>query len=120
MLPENTFPSHCVRVPKLFDWVNRSTLIKLKESVQLAQETETNAIRCNFYDIKHTKCYLSDSNGHPVSRCTASCKELTSPNDRTNVQIMTPAGKLVTLQRIDLLKQGFVTVQFFHRKGSFL
>ncbi|MDQ0243035.1 hypothetical protein J2S09_000571 [Bacillus fengqiuensis] len=121
MLPENTLPSHCVRVPKIFDWVNRSTLIKLKERVQLDQEIEIDAIRCNVDDIKRTKCYLSDSGGHPVSpndACAIHCKELTSPNDRTNIQIMTPLGKIVTLQRIDLLKQGFVTVQFFNRKGE--
>ncbi|WP_078410893.1 BMQ_0737 family morphogenetic spore coat protein [Priestia abyssalis] len=117
MLSENVLPAHCVRVPKIFDWINRSTLIKLKEIIQLDQETETDRISCNFHDIKRTNCYLSDRNGHP-SRCTASCKELTSPDDRTNIQIMIPDGKLVTLQRIDLLKQGFVTVQFFNRKGQ--
>lgn len=118
MMSESVLPIHCVRVPKIFDWINRSTLIKLKENIQLEQETKTVDIPCNFHDIKRTNCYVSDRNGAPVSRCIASCKELTSPDDRTTIQIMTPDGKVVTLQRVDLLKQGFVTVQFFNKRGQ--
>lgn len=118
MLSEDVIPAHCVKVPKIFDWVSRSTLIKLKESIQLDQEKESHFICCGFHDIKRTNCFLSDIHGKLVSSGAVSCKELTSPKDRTNIQVLTPYGKLVTLQRIDLLKQGFVTVQFFNRKGQ--
>lgn len=121
MLSENALPSHFVKVPKIFDWVSRSTLIKLKECIQPNPQQETNSICCNFHDIKQTNCFLSDSQGNPASSengCIIRCNELTSPNNRTNIQILTPDGKLVTLQRVDLLKQGFVTVQFFNRKGQ--
>lgn len=118
MLSENILPTHCVRVPKIFDWFSRSTLIRLKENIQLNQGTETDGMSCHFHDLKRVNCYLSSRNGLPVSPCSSSCKELTSPEDRTPIEIMTPSGQLVTLQRIDLLKHGFVTVQLFNRKGQ--
>lgn len=46
---KNEKPSvHCVKVSKLYDWVNKSTVIKLKEIIQLDQKKFDDVICCNF------------------------------------------------------------------------
>jgi hypothetical protein len=110
---------HCLRVSKVFDWVNRTTLIKMKETIQLHADSEGHSDNGSFRDIKRAACFLSDRHGHPVSlsdKNKVTCHELTFPKERTAIQTLTPQGKIVTLQRVDLLKQGFVTVQFLNKR----
>ncbi|WP_409368557.1 DUF3992 domain-containing protein [Lysinibacillus sp. 38-6] len=39
---------HCVKVPRVYDWLNKSTVIKLKETVQLEQKKFDDFICCDF------------------------------------------------------------------------
>ncbi|WLR51936.1 DUF3992 domain-containing protein [Bacillus tianshenii] len=208
--------SHCIKVPKIFDWVSKPTLIKLREKIKLDEKKASDYLCCDFHipcgveerttlwtsfginkiggsicidfksgcggpldvfingkkeasveegssfaatfsplhsvevvcsepgdrtdccigefkiilhysptndceQIKHTNCFLSDRLGQPVSlnrRSSVTCKVLTPPEKRTNIQSIGPKGNITTLQRIDLLKQGFVTVQFLNKKGE--
>ena len=111
--------THCLRVSKIFDWLNRTTLIKLRKKIQLQFDSEDDSNSCSFQDIKKVTCFLSDRGGYPVypaDQDKVICCELTSQKDRTNIRTLTPKGKTVMLQRVDLLKQGFVTVQFLNKK----
>jgi hypothetical protein len=75
----------------------------------------------NEIDMKNVKCFLSDSEGNPLDPLkpgTIECKETSDRNNRRNVNITLPNGKMVILQIVELLKTGFVTVQFFNKKGE--
>ncbi|MEG0552903.1 MAG: DUF3992 domain-containing protein [Carnobacterium sp.] len=80
--------------------------------------------RCNFNsaeDIKKTICFLSDSHGTPIAvngKCTLSCNELTCSNDRANAHVQNALGKMIKLQSVDFLIQGFVCVQFINHSGE--
>ena len=80
--------------------------------------------RCNLNsvkDIKKTICYLSDCHGNPISlnsNCSITCKELTCSKDRANVHVQNALGETFMLQSVDLLKQGFVCVQFVNHTGE--
>jgi hypothetical protein len=77
----------------------------------------------NEIDMKNVKCFLSDSEGNPLDPLkpeTIECKEISDPNNRRNVTITLPNGKMVILQAVDVLKTGFVTVQFFNKKGEII
>ncbi len=72
-------------------------------------------------DIKSTICHLSDCHGNLVSLnddCFMTCKELTCPEDRVTVPVINQLGKTVFLQRVDLLKQGFICIQFINHNGK--
>ncbi|UED81522.1 DUF3992 domain-containing protein [Lysinibacillus sp. CD3-6] len=46
---QNEKPSvHCVKVSKIYDWVNNSTVIKLREMIQLEQKKFDDYICCDF------------------------------------------------------------------------
>lgn len=67
-------------------------------------------------DIKSTNCFLSDRYGNPLSispdSCLLTCTELTSPKERTKVFTVNQLGELICLRKVDLLKQGFICVEF--------
>ncbi|MED0679035.1 DUF3992 domain-containing protein [Aneurinibacillus thermoaerophilus] len=215
------FTAHCLKVPKVFDWVNRAISIKLQEEIQIGKNLFTDFMCCSFQipcgekerstlwtsfgvghiggsiciefkrgcgqpldvfingqrvtsisegssfsatyshlqsieimcngtdnigvccgefkinvhfepgsdcdlhshrDIERIDCFLSDRHGNPISStddsCALLCKELTSPEDRTEFELRTPEGKKIILQRVEILKQGFVTVEIFNCKGQ--
>ncbi|MGM7683514.1 S-Ena type endospore appendage [Cytobacillus sp. Hm23] len=72
-------------------------------------------------DIKNVKCFISDSYGkrlEPRSSCFIKCKELSDPKNRKEVVVKLANGKTTTLQKVVVLKQGFVTVVIFNKKGE--
>lgn len=72
-------------------------------------------------DIKKTICYLSDRHGNPLplnSNCSITCEELTCSEDRAIVHVRNERGETIMLQSVDLLKQGFVCVQFINKTGE--
>jgi hypothetical protein len=74
----------------------------------------------SFQDIKKVKCYLSDCHGYPIShkhRCGLRCKELTDPDERTEFEFFKPGGEKTILHRVEILKQGFVTIEIFNCKN---
>ncbi|TCL43642.1 uncharacterized protein DUF3992 [Thermolongibacillus altinsuensis] len=77
----------------------------------------------NEIDIQNVKCFLSDREGNPLDPLkpgTIECKEISDPHNRRNVNITLPNGKMVILQIVEVLKTGFVTVQFFNKKGEII
>ncbi|RDI36440.1 hypothetical protein [Falsibacillus pallidus] len=56
-------------------------------------------------------CFLTDSNGDPLDPSAIICEEISNPNGRESVTVMLPTGQETVLQKIKLLKSGFVVVQ---------
>lgn len=212
---------HCVKVPKVLDWINTSTVIKLKEKVHIDEIKLQDLICCNFSipcgelnpttlwttygishiggsicinynrghgnkltvfvngekqadvnegssfsgtfthlhsinvqckeqnsntescygefkimfhfypndrcnvtsikDIKKTICYLSDCHGNPIplnSNYSITFEELTCSEDRAIVYVKNERKETIMLHSVDLLKQGFVCVQFVNYTGE--
>jgi len=71
-------------------------------------------------DLKKTNCFLSDRCGNPLDPTAPRsiiCEELRQQNDRKNINVTLPDGKSVLLQKVNVLKRGFVTVELFNQKG---
>ncbi|MGE7945976.1 DUF3992 domain-containing protein [Lysinibacillus sp. NPDC093688] len=221
MHSNNNLTVHCVKVPRVLDWISKSTVIKLKKFVHLEKRTFDDLICCDFSvlceeiertmlwttygisqiggsicinfkkgygnvlsvfvngekladvkegksfsgtfthlesievqcngenveadsncygefkimlhfiadnykinsinDIKETICYLSDCHGNPISLDNGyliTCKELTCSKNRVNVRIINELGETNLIQRVDLLIQGFVCIQFKNHIGE--
>lgn len=70
-------------------------------------------------NIEKTKCYLSDCHGNPISLesgCLMTCEELTCSDGRENVHYINEFGNTILLNRLDILTQGFVCVQFINHE----
>ncbi|MDR4886975.1 DUF3992 domain-containing protein [Fredinandcohnia sp. QZ13] len=72
-------------------------------------------------DIRNAICFLSDEHGNPLDPYnpeSIKCEEQTDEFPRENVDITLHNGKTVTLQKITVLKSGFVTVKFLNSKNK--
>lgn len=61
----------------------------------------------------NSKCFLSDSCGNPIQlndEHSIICKEVSDPKNRETITIMMPNKEKVQLQKVEILKKGFVTV----------
>jgi hypothetical protein len=59
-------------------------------------------------------CFLSDSQGNrldPFAEGSILCNEIPQPGGRQNVSVVLPSMETVTLQKVKIAKEGFVTVQ---------
>ncbi|WP_099364756.1 S-Ena type endospore appendage [Fredinandcohnia onubensis] len=75
---------------------------------------------CNV-DIKDAICFLSDEKGNPLDPYeheSIKCEEQIDEYPRENVEITLQNGKKVTLQKITVLKSGFITVKFLNSKNK--
>ncbi|RFA33408.1 hypothetical protein CAI16_14775 [Virgibacillus dokdonensis] len=59
-------------------------------------------------------CFLSDEFGNPTDNLE--CHEVLSPRGRENIQVMLPNGKMVMLQKIKVIKKGFITLQLVNKE----
>ncbi|MFS0824118.1 S-Ena type endospore appendage [Bacillus sp. 1P02SD] len=72
-------------------------------------------------DIMNAICFLSDEKGNPLNPFdpnSITCEEQTEDYPRENVEITLPNGKKVTLQKITVLKSGFITVKFLDSQNK--
>ncbi|WP_449539519.1 BMQ_0737 family morphogenetic spore coat protein [Ferdinandcohnia sp. Marseille-Q9671] len=72
-------------------------------------------------DLKNAICFLSDENGNPLDPYnpeSITCEEQTEEYPRQNVEITLQNGKKVTLQKITVLKSGYVTVKLLNSKNK--
>nr|WP_304212958.1 S-Ena type endospore appendage [Fredinandcohnia onubensis] len=75
---------------------------------------------CNV-EIKDAICFLSDENGNPLDQYdpnSINCEEQTEEYPRENVKVTLQNGKKVTLQKVTVLKSGFITVKFLNSKNK--
>lgn len=85
---------------------------ELELNIHYTHEEES----CNV-DIKDAICFLSDENGNPLDPYDSEsikCEEQTEDYPREDVKITLRNGKKVTLQKITVLKSGFITVKFLN------
>ncbi|OIJ09406.1 hypothetical protein BKP35_16245 [Anaerobacillus arseniciselenatis] len=84
-------------------------------------DTKNNCDLHSHRDIQRIDCFLSDCHGNPLSLAdprTVLCKELISPEERAKFDFFTPEGNKTTLHRVEILKQGFVTIEIFNYKNQ--
>ncbi|RLQ97452.1 BMQ_0737 family morphogenetic spore coat protein [Falsibacillus albus] len=65
-------------------------------------------------------CYLSDQQGLPLSQkglASLVCEELMQSGGREDVAVMLPSGESVTLQKVNIIKRGYLVIEII---GSFL
>lgn len=70
-------------------------------------------------DIKELRCFLSDKDGNeidPYAPHSIECKELLKDFPRQDIKVTLPNGKKVNLQKVTILKSGFITVHFLNSK----
>jgi len=58
-------------------------------------------------------CFLSDKYGNPTE--TLECQEIIQKTGRRNVEVNLPNNKIVILQKVKVLKKGFITVQVLNK-----
>lgn len=69
------------------------------------------------------KCFLSDSNGNrldPLAEGSILCSEIPQIGGRKDVIVSLPNGKTVTLQKVKVLKKGFIVVEVSGRNITML
>ncbi len=120
----------CIRVPKVYDWVNRQ--------IDLPQLSfrKLSSIGFNFDGIAGTSedpfslfedgllnvnCYLSDSLGNPVdpnSPNSITVTEIVQPQGRQSVVVHLPKGRKITLQKVKVLIRGYIVVAISDLQGT--
>ncbi|AMA73265.1 MULTISPECIES: hypothetical protein [Aneurinibacillus] len=109
----------CIKVPKVFDWVTRQVDVPLISQRGLLTEVfpgctlPTGITTQDVAKFGTVECFLSDEFGKPLDPLdegSICCVEITQPGGRQDVQVTLPTGEVVTLQKVKVLKKGFVTV----------
>ncbi|WP_433748143.1 Kelch repeat-containing protein [Falsibacillus pallidus] len=76
---------------------------------------------CQLIGPLSTSCYLTDSNGQrldPLGENSIRCEEVVQPSGRKETVVRLPNGTSVVLQKINLLKSGFIVVEVSGANGS--
>ncbi|WLR41355.1 hypothetical protein LC087_10565 [Bacillus carboniphilus] len=125
----------CIRVPKVYDWVERQVdlpLISLHDLIQIGFDCDgvtgggvTGGCDdpCAVIDTSNAqvKCFLTNSLGKPVdpnSPGSILVQEITQINGRQDVSTTLPSGKKIILQKVKVLVKGFVVVEICDAKGN--
>jgi hypothetical protein len=102
----------CIRTNKVFDWVTRQADVPVIVRGAVAGTTNPfgTDLVCSV-PSPEVNCFLSDAAGNPVTLDAIDCREIPQPGGvRENVTVNVN-GVAVTLQKVKVAKQGFVTVQ---------
>lgn len=122
----------CIRVPKVYDWVNRQVdvpLITFNGSSGLGalgfdcgQPGQDDNPCCVFDDTAYVvNCYVTDSEGNPVNPLkegSLTCMEIAQPGGRHNITATLPSGDTITLQKVKALVKGYVVVEVSDLQGN--
>lgn len=109
----------CIKVNKVFDWVTRQVDVPLISQRDLLGTVFPNCslpVGLTTQDVARfgtVDCFLSDEQGRPLDPLEEGaicCVEISQPGGRQDVQVTLPSGQVVTLQKVKVLKKGFVTV----------
>lgn len=63
-------------------------------------------------------CFLSDQDGNPID--SIECKEIPQKQGRKNVETLLPNNKNITLQKVKMVKKGFITIKIICREKTTL
>lgn len=97
---------------------NNETYCSGEFKITLHYDSEIECHLSSYKDVAYVDCFLSDCDGKPImidDRCNLDCHVLTLHDQRSDIHLETKKGD-ITLQKVDLLKRGFVTVQVFNKK----
>ena len=100
----------CIRTNKVFDWVTRQADVPVMVFTT-NPFTETTGHGVCSVPTPEVNCYLSDVHGNPVTLADIDCREIPQPGGTRENVVVTVGGVAVTLQKVKVAKQGFVTVQ---------
>lgn len=70
-------------------------------------------------ECEHINCFLSDHEGNPLNileEGAISCTEHSNPSKRESIEVIMN-GHIVKLQEVEILIQGFITLEFLNEKG---
>lgn len=124
----------CIRVPKVYDWVNRE--VELPVSCHMGKHgfdnldfdfhfdlpEDTDPYELDFLsDTCEASCMITDSSGNPVDHNCAEGLEITEvlqSGGRPEVTVTLPDGECVTLQRVKVLVRGYYVVRILDEDGD--
>lgn len=121
----------CIKVNKVYDWVTRQVDVPLIafNASDLAAGTivfDCDSVTpgddpCAFLGGNYTvECFATDETGTPVDPLAPGailCQEIPQPDGRASGQFQLPDGSTVTLQKVKVLKKGFVVVRVTNPNG---
>ena len=123
----------CIRVPKVYDWVNRQVDIPLLafnginglqdlgfdcEGVTGAPDDPCQVLGDTALTVN---CYVTDALGNPVDPLREGSlfiTEIMQPEGRHEITATLPTGDTVTLQKVKVLVKGFVVVEVSDLQGN--
>ncbi|PWW31901.1 hypothetical protein DFO73_101159 [Cytobacillus oceanisediminis] len=126
----------CIKVNKVYDWVTRQADVPLiaLNAVDLGESlffdcpggvTPTpggSDDPCAFLGGNVTvECFPTDELGTPIDPLAPGailCQEIPQPEGRATGQFQLPDGSTVTLQKVKVLKKGFVVVRVSNPQGE--
>ncbi|WP_223700652.1 BMQ_0737 family morphogenetic spore coat protein [Sutcliffiella deserti] len=129
----------CIKARKVYDWVSRQIDVALPAICNsdldgLFAGDHDHDDKANIADLLcdakvgglSVECFLSDEHGHKINTLAyhhhrhhkgLTCKEITNPSDRPDVDVTLPDGTEIVLQRVKVLIKGYVTVHLVNSAG---
>lgn len=119
----------CIKVNKVYDWVTRQAdvpLLAFNDVSTLGFDCPgvtpgLNDDPCAALGGNLTvECFPTDEDGNPIDPLAPGsilCQEIPQPDGRTSGQFQLPDGTTVTLQKVKVLKKGFIVVRVTNPLG---
>lgn len=123
----------CIKVNKVYDWVTRQADVPLLAFNELGGAlvfdclggaTPTPGLSddpCSVLGGNLTvECFPTDEEGNPIDPLAPGsilCTEIPQPEGRASGQFQLPDGSTVTLQKVKVLKKGFIVVRVTNPQG---
>ncbi|MBU8906892.1 hypothetical protein [Desertibacillus haloalkaliphilus] len=115
----------CIKVPKVYDWVNRQVELPLISfhNEELEDIFEVNNKHCFRTSPAETLCEFLDAFPGYQVECNLRpdsilCQEITQPNGRQDIPVTLPTGETITLQKVKVLVKGLVDVNILDAQGN--
>jgi hypothetical protein len=126
----------CIKVNKVYDWVTRQSDVPLISfnagdlgttlffecpggvTPTPGDSDDPCAILGNVFTVD---CFVTDEEGNPVDPLAPGsilCTEIAQPEGRATGTFTLPNGETVTLQKVKVLKKGFVVVRVTNPQGQ--
>jgi len=125
----------CIKVNKVYDWVTRQADVPLlvfngsESLLELGFDCPSGLTPspggagdpCAFLGGNLTvECFPTDEDGNPIDPLVPGnilCTEIPQPEGRASGQFQLPDGSTVTLQKVKVLKKGFIVVRVSNPTG---